>query len=76
MTPDERDRLVRLESSLKQMLRDLDRVGRHVDDIKAVTDKMKSEQLYVRAGLAVIVVLAGAVTWVINTASSVAGFVR
>lgn len=69
MTPEERDRLVRLESKVDRLIADQ-------AEIKAVTDKMKSEQMYARAGLAIIVVMAGAITWVINTVKGVAGVLR
>lgn len=69
MTPEERDRLVRLESKVDRLISDQ-------VEIKAVTDKMKSEQMYARAGLAIIVVLAGTITWLINTYKSVIGAVK
>ena len=69
MTPDERDRLVRLESKVDRLISDQ-------SEIKAVTDKMKSEQMYARAGLAIIVVMAGAITWIINTAKSFGTMLR
>jgi len=69
VTPDERDRLVRLESKVDRLISDQ-------SEIKAVTDKMKSEQMYARAGLAIIVVMAGAITWIINTAKSFGTMLR
>ena len=76
MTPDERDRLVRLEAQLAQLRSSDAEIKSMVVDIKSVTDKMKSDQLYVRAGLAIIVVTAGAVTWILNTVSSVGGLMK
>lgn len=59
MTPEERDRLVRLEV-------ELDNIQKDVTAIRAVTDALNTQSLYVRGALLVAIALGGALAWASN----------
>jgi hypothetical protein len=59
MTPEERDRLVRLEV-------ELDSIQRDVTAIRSVTDSLNTQSLYVRGALIVAIALGGVLAWASN----------
>jgi hypothetical protein len=59
MTPEERDRLVRLEV-------ELDNIQKDVTAIRHVTDSLNTQSLYVRGALIVAIALGGVVAWASN----------
>jgi hypothetical protein len=59
MTPEERDRLVRLEV-------ELDNVRQDVSAIRKVTDSLNTQSLYVRGALIVAIALGGVLAWASN----------
>jgi hypothetical protein len=59
MTPEERDRLVRLEV-------ELDNIQKDVTAIRSVTDSLNTQSLYVRGALIVAIALGGVLAWASN----------
>lgn len=64
MTPEERDRLVRLEV-------ELDNIQKDVTAIRSVTDALNTQSLYVRGALIVAIALGGVLAWASNIWSAI-----
>lgn len=66
MSPDQRDRLVRLESEVLQVKADFTRFARDLETIREVVTRLDRQSQWVRGGLILIVAVGGVATFAID----------
>lgn len=66
MSPDQRDRLVRLESELSQIKADFVRVAKDLETIREVVTRLDRQSQWVRGGIILIVAVGGVATFAVD----------
>ncbi len=66
MSPDQRDRLVRLESEVAQSKVDTARMFRDLETIREIVTRLDRQSQWVRGGLILIVAVGGLATFAVD----------
>lgn len=66
MLPDQRDRLVRLESEMAQIKADFTRVVRDIEAVREIVSRLDRQSQWVRGGIILIVAIGGILTFALD----------